>query len=362
MRRKVLWAIFIALLLPRILPGQVKYLEPKPLREVVATRAKPVQSGPINVPLITWGGDVATIMSDMEGIFGDEGLQVKLFLENDFAKQVQGCLDGQTPYLRGTMGMINAAAEVFSKAGADLVVIYQMTWSNGGDAMVVRSAVKTPKDLQGKTIALQLYGPHMDYVANILSTAGVPLERVAFKWLKELTFPTYDTAGAVVDPVSAFTSQADLDAVMCISPDASKLTSGGSGGTGAEGSVKGAQILLSSKTANRIIADVYAVRKDYLDANKSKVQSFVHALLRGEEALRDLREKKSAQAAKHQQLLSRAADLLLGAPHYDSHACTWGRHGRHEHHVRLDPRANPGDGRASGARLQAQGCPDVLHA
>ena len=131
-------------------------------------------------------------------------LDVTLQLENDFAKQVQAVLDGKTPYLRGTMGMINAAAEVFKAAGTDLVVIVQLTWSTGGDTMTVRPSVRTPNDLKGKTIALQLYGPHMDYMANILVNAGIRPAQVTLRWLKELTLPTYDTQGTIVDAVSAF--------------------------------------------------------------------------------------------------------------------------------------------------------------
>ena len=292
----------------------VKSIEAKPLKDTVTARLKPVRSGTINVPLITWGGDVATILGDNEGIFQKEGLQVKLFNENDFAKQVQGCLDGNTPYLRGTMGMINAAAETFKEAGTELVVVYQMTWSTGGDCVVVRSSVKSPKDLEGKTIAIQLYGPHMDYAANLLAATGIKPSDVTFRWFDELTLPERDTGGAIVDPVSAFAASSDVDAVMCIIPDGLALTSGGNVGTGAEGSVKGAKILLSTKTANRVIADVYAVRKDYFDANKTKVQSFVHGLMLGEEALRDLVKSKAAQKTTYAKLLTRSADLLLGSP------------------------------------------------
>ena len=60
---------------------------------------------------------------------------------------------------------------------------------------------------------------------------------------------------------------------MAISPDALKLTSNGTVGTGSEGSVKGARMLLSTKTASRIIADVYAVRKDYLTRTERKCRS-----------------------------------------------------------------------------------------
>ncbi|MEM7585419.1 MAG: ABC transporter substrate-binding protein, partial [Acidobacteriota bacterium] len=230
----------------------VEYKKAKPLTDVVKTKASPVSTrGKVRVPLITWGGDVATLHAAEKGLFQSEGLDVELFLENNFPKQVEAVLAGRTPYLRGTMGMINAAAEVFDREGVPLTVIYQLTWSNGGDALVVRPNVKTPKNLKGKTIALQLYGPHMDYVANVLNSARVPLSSVDFKWLAELTLPTFDTGGKTIDPVNAFLEDDGNDAVMAIIPDALNLTSGGEGGTGAAGSVKDAKILISTKTASR---------------------------------------------------------------------------------------------------------------
>jgi ABC-type nitrate/sulfonate/bicarbonate transport system substrate-binding protein/outer membrane protein OmpA-like peptidoglycan-associated protein len=295
-------------------PGKVEYLEVKPLSKVVASRLKPIEAGSKTVYVITWGGDVSLVYGVQEGLFRAAGLDISLSLENDFAKQVQAVLDGKTPYLRGTLGMINAAAEVFKAAGTDLVVIVQLTWSTGGDTMTVRPSIRTPSDLRGKTIALQLYGPHIDYMANILNSAGIQPSQVTLRWLKELTLPTYDTQGAIVDAVSAFAADDKIDAVMAISPDALKLTSNGTVGTGAEGSVKGARMLLSTKTASRIIADVYAVRKDYFDAQRAEVQKFVHAVLRSQEALTELLANKPSQQAKYRQVLARSADLLLGAP------------------------------------------------
>jgi ABC-type nitrate/sulfonate/bicarbonate transport system substrate-binding protein/outer membrane protein OmpA-like peptidoglycan-associated protein len=295
-------------------PGKVDYVDVRSLGKVVTPRLKPVEPGAKGVYVITWGGDVSLVYGVQEGLFRAQGLDVTLHLENDFAQQVQAVLDGKTPYLRGTMGMINAAAEVFKAAGTDLVVIVQLTWSTGGDTMTVRPSIRTPNDLRGKRIALQLYGPHMDYMANILGNAGIRPAQVTLRWLKELTLPTYDTQGAIVDAVSAFAADEAVDAVMAISPDALKLTSGGSVGTGAEGSVKGARVLVSTKTASRIIADVYAVRKDYFDSQRTQVQKFVYAVLQSQEALNELLVNKSSQQAKYRQLLAKSADLLLGAP------------------------------------------------
>jgi outer membrane protein OmpA-like peptidoglycan-associated protein/cellobiose-specific phosphotransferase system component IIA len=101
---------------------------------------------------------------------------------------------------------------------------------------------------------------------------------------------------------------------MCIIPDAMNLTSGGKTGTGAAGSVKDAAIMLSTKTASRIIADVYAVRSDYFNQAKPKVQSFVDALMKGQEKLRALLAKRSENQSTYNKLMSHAADLLMGAP------------------------------------------------
>jgi len=289
--------------------GTQDVLKARPLTEVVSQSKRNIQSGTLNVPLITWGGDVATVYTLDSGLFSAEGLNVSLFVENNFPKQVEGCLSGKTPYLRGTMGMINAAAEVFKREGLELVVIYQLTWSTGGDALVTRKSVAQPKYLKNKTIALQLYGPHMDYAANILSSAGVPLTSINFKWFKELTFPSYNTGGKTVDPVSAFLEDDGIDGVMCIIPDALSLTSGGKKGTGAAGSVKDAKIVLSTKTASRIISDVYAVRSDYFKSNKSNVESFVEALLKGQEAFTRMGSQKNSKEFK--QLMSHSAKLLF---------------------------------------------------
>jgi outer membrane protein OmpA-like peptidoglycan-associated protein/ABC-type nitrate/sulfonate/bicarbonate transport system substrate-binding protein len=312
--RRWLAVIVPLLAAPSARAAQVELLEAKPLAEVVKATAKPVAtSGKLMVPVITWGGDVATIHTQMSGLFKEQGLDVELFLENNFPKQVEAVLAGRTPYLRGTLGMINAAAETFQKQGIDLVVVYQLTWSNGGDMMVVRPGIKSPLDLKNRTLALQLYGPHMDYVANVLRSAEVPLGTVRFRWLRELSLPQEDTRGLTIDPVTAFLNDSSIDAVMCISPDAMNLTSGGQTGTGAAGSVKGARILLSTKTASRVIADVYAVRSDHFGKNRDSVEKFVRALMRGQDQLVELLGRKE-KPADFQKLLAQSAELLLGTP------------------------------------------------
>ncbi len=310
-----------ALLLASLLPGAdfaaqspAAFIQSPPLAQAVNTAVGAVAPGPVQVPIITWGGDIATLYANgnanntaKTSIFGRLGLNLRLVREDVFAKQLEAYLSGKSPYLRGTMGMVNMAAEAAGRdARTKPVVIYQMTWSAGGDAMVIKSSIKTTRDLKGKTIALQAYGPHVDYLAKILGDAGLGMKDVTLRWVADIT-------GGAKSPAAALHDNG-IDAAMVIIPDALALTSNGTVGTGAEDSVKGARILLSTKTANRIIADVYAVRSDYLQANRAEVENFVRGLIQGEEALRQLVTNKSLRAADYRQTMASAAKNLLDSP------------------------------------------------
>ena len=313
----VFGTVVMGLLLGSGAYAQVEFVEAKPLASVVKAKPGAVQGGAMKVPLITWGADVATILANggrttaSGSPFAAEGLKVELFKEDDFTAQLEGYIQGKTPYLRGTLGMINQASELLSsKPGLQPVIIYQLSWSSGGDTLTVRSGIKRPADLKGKTVVLQRYGPHVDYLDRILRDAGLSFSDVKVKWVAELTAPDRATKGAV-DPASAMRADSSIDAVLVITPDALALTSGGTTGTGAEDSVKGAKILLSTKTADRVIADVYAVRRDWFDSHRGDVQKFVHALLVAEEQLEALRDKKGAA---HDKAMRQAAEILLGSP------------------------------------------------
>jgi ABC-type nitrate/sulfonate/bicarbonate transport system substrate-binding protein/outer membrane protein OmpA-like peptidoglycan-associated protein len=283
-----------------------------PLGQVISAGAGDVKAGrQVQVPLITWGGDIATVLANGNSattaggsIFGQKGLKFKLFRQDDFKKQLEAYLSGETPFLRGTMGMLNMAADVISRDPRTRpIVIYLMTWSNGGDCLVVKPEISTAKDLKGKTVALQAYGPHVDYLAKILKDAGLSMSDVNIRWTKDLT-------GTDSTPVEAIYSR-DVDAAFAIIPDGLMLTSNGAVGTGAEGSVKGAKIMLSTKTANRIIADCYAVRSDYFQAHRQEVESFVHGLMIASQQLKELFKNKESRMTEYKNMLGAAAEILL---------------------------------------------------
>ncbi|PCK08701.1 MAG: nitrate ABC transporter substrate-binding protein [Alteromonadaceae bacterium] len=303
--RKLLLALSLAV---PIVGAQAKDMTPVESRDLPS--AKSMKSGPYDLPIITWGGDIATIhcsgnqhITQDGSICKNEGLKFKLNREDVFENQLKKYISGSTPYLRGTMSMINMAAAAV-KGNDDLtpVVFYQLTWSAGGDALVTKRDIKKVADLCGKTIVLNADGPHLYYAHKVLSDAGCDISNNKFVWTKDLT-------GTDDSPSEIFRA-GNVDAAFVIIPDALALSSGGNVGDGSEDSVRGAHIMLSTKTANRIIADVYAVRKDYFKRNLSEVENLASALFKSQDELTAIVKNKGK---KYQSLLTSSAEILLDA-------------------------------------------------
>ncbi len=290
----------------------VDYIKIAPMSQIVKGSVSNVRkTDTTTVPIITWGGDIATIhgngdsaVTKPDSILGKLGLKNRLIRQDVFSKQIESYLSGETPYLRGTIGMLNQASDVLNQdPRTKPVIIHQLTWSAGGDALVVKPGIRSAKDLKGKTIVLQAYGPHVDYMMRILMDAGLSAQDVTIRWVKDLT-------GTDNSPMEAFFQQ-DVDAAFVIIPDALALTSGGNTGTGAEDSVKGASILMSTKTANRIIADVYAVRSDYFKSNRADVEKFVRGLMKSTESTQALVKSKSSNPNDYKAMMTASAKALL---------------------------------------------------
>jgi ABC-type nitrate/sulfonate/bicarbonate transport system substrate-binding protein len=173
-----------------------------------------VKNGTIELPIISWGADIATIHANGNGIstppdslFGQAGLDFKLVREDVFARQLEKYMAGTTPYLRGTMGMINMAGDLLAgDPRTKPVVIAKLSDSAGGDVLVVKDGIRTVADLRGKTVALQAYGPHLDYLNRLLNDANLTLADVKVKWVRDLT-------ASINSPAEAL-RQKDVDAAF----------------------------------------------------------------------------------------------------------------------------------------------------
>jgi ABC-type amino acid transport substrate-binding protein len=282
-----------------------KLVGPVPVGKVRSTST-------LQVPFITWGGDMATFYANgglktkPGSIFAKQGLNLNLVPGDDFIKQVQNYVAGKTPFLRGTFRMIGMASEVI---GADPrtkgVVVLQMTWS-AGDHMVARKNIRTVKDLKGKTIVLQKGGPHVGMLDDILKTARLKWNQINVVWADDLT-------GTKKSPAEMFRRNKKYDACFVISPDMIGLTGGlTNAGTGAEGTVKGARVLVSTAELSRSIADVYVVRKDFYDANKELVTKFVAGYLKACEEVIDLKNQYEARGSASYMKLLRLTQSIYG--------------------------------------------------
>ncbi len=252
--------------------------------------AQPVaKSNTISVPYLTWGGDVATFLANSDlktkggSIYQKQGLDLQLVAGDDFVGQVRNYMAGKTPFLRGTMHMLGMASEVVgSDPKTKPVVILQLSWS-AGDHIVGRKAIRSLNDLKGRKIACQQGGPHVGLLYDSLSAAKLSKSDVEIVWVSDLTGPK--------GPAEAFRKDESIDACCVITPDMIGLTSGfDSVGSGAEGTVEGAHVVNSTQQMSRSIADVYAVRSDWYEANKPWVNKFVAGYLKGTEELVAMRK------------------------------------------------------------------------
>lgn len=309
----VLRAIYLPVLIAFLLVSSTAQAQQSFSELVGSVRVGNVETGSeVSVPFITWGGDVATfhangnLRTQAGSIYDQAGLKMKLEAGDDFVSQVKNYLSGKSPFLRGTIRMIGQASEV---VGADPrtkpVIVLQLSWS-AGDHIVGRPEIKSLNDLKGKKIACQQGGPHVGLLYDSLAAANLTNKDVEIVWTKDLTGP--DGAAEL------FRTDASIDACCVITPDLLGLTGGfDTVGSGAEGTVKGAHVINSTQSMSRSIADVYAVRRDWFDANKDWVRKFVAGYMKATSEVVKMRnafEESQRMDSAYRQLLTKSQQIF----------------------------------------------------
>jgi hypothetical protein len=302
-------AVVLAFLLP-VLHGAEEPFS-KAVGNVTVGNVKVTAKDTIDLPFLTWGGDVATFMANGSkdktspgSGFDKLGLKFNMVNGDDFVGQVKNYLEGKTPFLRGTLSQIGQASEVLGKDPRTKPVIFlQLTWS-AGDHMVGRPTCKTLNDLKGKKIALQEGGPHIGMLDDVLRSVKLTWEDIKPVWTKDVSGPN--------GPAEAFRKDPSIDACFVITPDMLALTTGlDKVGDGSEKTVKGAKVLVSTVYMSRSIADVYACRKDFYDKNKELVAKLVGGYLNACEDLVKLRKNYDQPADKRdKELLAKYKPIL----------------------------------------------------
>jgi NitT/TauT family transport system substrate-binding protein len=178
-------------------------------------------------------------------------------------------------------------------------IFQQVDWSNGGDGIVVRENIRTVADLRGKKIVLAENSPSQYFVLNMLVAGGVQPSEV------DMVF-TQDAFQAA----AAFNSQDDIAAVVSWAPDIYNLSE-----------VRGNRMLVTTATANKLIADVWFARADFANDHPEIIEGIVRGIF---DAMVDLKtdeaKQKAAQLMAEGYNLPPAAALGMLA---DAHSTNW---------------------------------------
>ncbi len=202
------------------------------------------------------------------------GFKVDLKLIDDPVAARDSYANGDSHVLWGTLDMIALFAPGLMKDSRTAPRVFQqIDWSNGGDGIVVRSAIRSVSDLKGKTIVCAQNSPSEYFVSNLLINAGLPLDQVKFKYT-----PTAFEAAA------AFVSDKTIDACVSWAPDIYTIPE----------KVAGTKILTTTAEANKLIADVWAVRADFARDKPEIVKGLVAGIFEGMDLLKDATFKAKA--------------------------------------------------------------------
>jgi NitT/TauT family transport system substrate-binding protein len=201
-----------------------------------------------------------------------------------------------------TVDMIPLFVEGLKKDPRTMPRIYQQVdWSNGGDGIVVRDSIKTAADLKGKTIVLAQNSPSHYFLLNVLLNSGIQPRDVNFKY-----------TGTAFEAAAAFVSTPSISAVVSWAPDIYNIPD----------KVAGTKILVTTKTANKLIADVWFARADFGRDNPDIIEGLVRGIFDSTAALEadDAKQAVSKWMADGFGLPASDALGMLGDAHWTNYA------------------------------------------
>jgi len=199
--------------------------------------------------------------------FKEYGFKVNLKLIDDPVVARDAFAAGESHVLWGTLDMMVLFAPDLMKDSRTAPRIYQqIDWSNGGDGIVARSAIRSVKDLKGKTIVYAQNSPSQYFVNNLLINAGIQPNEVKHKY----TATAFEAA-------AAFVADTSIDACVSWAPDIYKIPE----------KVAGTRILTTTADANKLIADVWAVRADFAKDHPDIIKGLVAGIFKAMDGLKD---------------------------------------------------------------------------
>ncbi|HBA85237.1 MAG TPA: hypothetical protein DCZ95_14205 [Verrucomicrobia bacterium] len=241
---------------------------------------KPMKNGKLVVqfPINVWPG-WAPIISANNGLdandnsvfFKKYGFYVQLSIVDDPVKARDLFASGHSHVLWGTLDMIALFAPALAQDSRTVpIVCQQVDWSDGGDGIVARGDIRNINDLRMKNgikrkVVLAQNSPSHYFIMSLLLDAGIDPGQVDFRW-----------AADAPSAAKIFVQDSSFDAFVGWAPDIYTVAEG----------LQGARLIVSTESANRLIADVWAVRNDFFRDRPEIVAGLVRGIFEGVDLVR----------------------------------------------------------------------------
>ena len=232
---------------------------------------------------------------------GGQDFKVDLVLIDDPVAMRDAYAAGSVHIGWGTLDMVPLLLDSLRKDSRVMPRIYQQVdFSNGGDGIVVRDTIKTIADLRGKTIVLAQNSPSHFFVLNALINGGVQPAEVKFKFTQD-----------AFQAAAAFNADKSLAGAVSWAPDIYNLSK-----------IKGNRMLVTTATANKLIADVWFARADFAKDHPDVLEGLVRGIFDGMEALKGQPNKLAVAKLMAAGYSIPESDALgmLGDAHSTNHA------------------------------------------
>ncbi len=232
---------------------------------------------------------------------GGQPFKVELVLIDDPVAMRDAYAAGDVHIGWATVDMLPLLLESLQKDSRVMPRIYQqIDWSNGGDGIVVRDAIKTASDLRGKTVVLAQNSPSHFFALNTLINSGVEPAEVDFRF-----------TNTAFEAAAAFNADKKIAGVVSWAPDIYNLSD-----------VKGNKLLVSTATANKLIADVWFARADFAKDHPDIMEGLVRGIFDSMVALdeQEAKQQVATWMAEGYALPASEALAMLPDAHWTNYA------------------------------------------
>ena len=228
-----------------------------------------------------WGGWLPVIAANRgtkpnpDSVFAKKyGFRLEMVLMDDPVAARDAFAAGDVHTLWGTVDMMTLfAPELQRDSRTAPRILQQIDWSSGGDGIVVRGSIKSVADLRKRTVTLAQNSPSEYYLNSLLLSAGLRPADINPKY----TATAFEAA-------AAFVADKKVDACVSWAPDIYNIPD----------RIAGTRILSSTADANKLIADVYAIRADFVRDHPDVVEGLIAGIFEG----MDLVKEKPEEAAR----------------------------------------------------------------